>query len=468
MGKIKEFQFRGLLTFVILIFFSGFSFGGNEKYKLVLDQVLGEEVVELKTTEDCNENVEISKNLFPVATQFSPVPSGKGWKNPDVDPTKQQIRDTIDQIIGHGFNILQGPVHLKSEELSTYVLEYARQRGMHITYHAGAMELFGRKKPPEICIYSDKYPEAVRENVENRLARVKDFQNLHSVFCYQDEPFHWGPESFGYNKEVKRVFKKRYGYELPPDLESARSDPKVWLDVINFRSDYFADGWRQVYKIIKDVNPDFKVIMTHDSHNTFGAGYGSHSEIAIDDVYHWGGDFSDYYIFDIYPYMTLDYRFGEPGVLMRPRISQAHFAFGQMRNLTTTYEKELGFWFGTYNEAWYKDFLSPTLRAKFWTEREMATTAVAQGANFLITGYKIPQDANHWQQTGEGLRLIQKCGTSLLKAPKQKAKACFLFPRTQYIQLQKEYFNVGMSYELIIRSFGELDVIHHYCPIVEV
>jgi hypothetical protein len=48
----------------------------------------------------------------------------------------------------------------------------------------------------------------------------------------------------------------------------------------------------------------------------------------------------------------------------------------------------------------------------------------------------------------------------LLKAPKLKAKACFLFPRTQYLQLQQEYFNVGLSFELFLRSFGELDIIH--------
>ena len=48
----------------------------------------------------------------------------------------------------------------------------------------------------------------------------------------------------------------------------------------------------------------------------------------------------------------------------------------------------------------------------------------------------------------------------MLDAPKIKAKACMLFPRTQYIQLQQEYFNVGLSFELFLRSFGELDVLH--------
>ena len=259
---------------------------------------------------------------------------------------------------------------------------------------------------------------------------------------------------------MKAEFKKRYGYELPPDLDSIRDDPKRWLDVIGFRSDNFADGWRQVYRIIKDIDPSFRTILTHDSHNTFGAGYSSHSELAIDDVFHWGGDFSDMFVFDLYPYMMFDFRFGEVAKLQKPRISQTHYTFAQMRNLTRTYGKELGFWVGTYNPAWFKDYLGPDLQAKHWAEREMSTTAVAHGADFLLTGYKIPIDAGHWDSLGEGLRLIQKAGGRLLRAPKVKAKACMLFPRTHYIQLQEEYFNVGLSFELFLRAFGELDILH--------
>ena len=71
---------------------------------------------------------------------------------------------------------------------------------------------------------------------------------------------------------MKVEFKKRYGYDLPSDLDSIRSDARKWLDVINFRSDYFPDGWRQVYPILKELAPDPKMTLTHDSHNTFGAG----------------------------------------------------------------------------------------------------------------------------------------------------------------------------------------------------
>ena len=35
--------------------------------------------------------------------------------------------------------------------------------------------------------------------------------------------------------------------------------------------------------------------------------------MAIDDVFHWGGDFADVFIYDIYPYTMFDYRYGNSG-----------------------------------------------------------------------------------------------------------------------------------------------------------
>ena len=398
-------------------------------------------------------------DCFPAVTQFSPVPSGKGWKGEEGPLSEETLRDTIDNIREHGFTGIEAPTKRPAEE-EAFILKYAQSKGMLITYHAGALELFGRTAPPKTCVYSPQYAPAVRANAQKRLAPLKNIPRLYNAFIYQDEPFHWGPKSFGYNSEVKAEFIKRYGYELPPDLESVRDDPRKWHDVIDFRSSYFPDGWRQVYAVTKEINPNFKTILTHDSHNTFGAGYSSHSEIAIDDVYHWGGDFSDIFVFDIYPYMMFDFRFGRPSQLPKPRISQTHYSFAQMRNLTRSYGKELGFWVGTYNPAWFGNYFCPELEAMSWSEREMSMTAVAAGADFLLTGYKIPVDPGHWEAFGEGLRLLQQTGARLLDAPNVKAKACMLFPRTQYIQLQHEYFNVGLSFELFLRAFGELDILH--------
>lgn len=403
------------------------------------------------------------KESFPVTVQLSPLPNGSVWK--DVSPlrAKRALRAAIDQIIDYGFTGLEYPLHI-TPELDGYVLDYARSRGMFLTYNRtfekGGVENFGRNAPPPISVYAAEYAPAVMKNLAPVLAETKRLPGMYNLFCYQDEPFHAGPESFDRSPEAQQQFRKRFGYELPMDVEAAGHSPKQWLDLINFQSDEFPAGWRQAYQIIKEFNPELKVILTHDSHSALGGGVDSNSKLAVDDVFHWGADFADTFVFDIYPYMMFDFRYGEFGKVRKPRLSQMHFAFAQLRNLTYTYKKELGFWFGTYNRKWFKDFMGPELKAEVWAETEITYTAVGQGANFLISGYKIPEDSVHWEVLGKGLEVLQKAGPELLRCPKVKAKACFLFPRTQYIQMQEEYWNVGVAYELFLQAFGELDCLH--------
>ena len=128
--------------------------------------------------------------------------------------------------------------------------------------------------------------------------------------------------------------------------------------------------------------------------------------------------------------------------------------------MTTAYKKDLGFWVGTYHPAWFAEFVSPSLEAMHWVESETSMTAVVQGANYLVTGYNVPASAGHWDSFGKGLNLLQKAARDCSMRPKVRAKACMLFPRTQYLQLQQEYFNVGASFELFLRAFGELDMLH--------
>ena len=399
------------------------------------------------------------KGFFPVVCQFSPVPSGKGWHGEEGSIDADTLRDTIDNILAHGFTGIEWNMHLPEAETDV-LRNYAQAKGMVITHHLGALEMFGRDNPPEPSVYSAEYPERVRENAEKRLASLPEIARLYNAFPYQDEPFTGGPKSFGFGEDVKAEFQKRYGYALPEDLDEARNDPQVWLDLLDFRTAKFPDAWRHVYRAVKEIDPSFTVVLTHDSHNTFGAGYGSHAEIAIDDVFQWGADFTDMFVYDIYPYWNLDFRFGEPAKLLRPRMAMTHYSFAQMRNLAYAHDKELGFWVGTFNPAWFAAYMDEGNRALYWGEREMAATAVAHGADFILTGYKLPSDAKHWESLGEGLNLIQKAGDWLRTTKKVQAKAAMLFPRTQYLQLQEEYFNVGLSFELFLRAFGEVDVIH--------
>ena len=348
-------------------------------------------------------------DFFPAVTQFSPVPTGAGWHGEEGPLSEETLRATVDNLWAHGFRGLMVPTHRPAAE-EAVILAYARSKGMIFTYEAGALELFGRTEPPAPCVYSPDRRAAVRAAAEQALAPLKNLTGVYNALIYQDEPFHGGPQSFGYNPEVKAEFERRYGYALPPDLESIRGDARTWADVLNFRTSYFPDGWRQVYGSVKQIAPQLRTTLTHDSHNTFGGGCTSHAELAIDDVFHWGGDFADLFIYDIYPYMMFDFRFGRMGQVAKPRMSQTHYSFAQMRGLTTAYQKDLGFWVGTYHPAWFAEFLSPSLEAMHWVESETSMTAVAQGANYLVTGYNVPVSAGHWESFGKGMNLLQKAG----------------------------------------------------------
>jgi hypothetical protein len=409
---------------------------------------------------DTGSSPAVPDDAFPACIQFSPVPAGIGWKGEKPPISTEVQRATLLNLIEHGFSVLYYPVGGLSENQNQEVAAAAQALGMKVNFMTGGFEMFDRDHPPAISVYSPHYAEEVLKRVQAGLAPMKTIQRVYTVFPFQDEPFHAGPSAFDFSSDAKAEFNRRYGYGMPASLEAARNDPKQWLDLLNFQSETFRDGWRQVYRIVKAFDPRPKIVLTHDSHGTFGAGVNSDSQVAIDDVFHWGGDFADMFIYDIYPYTMFDYRYGEFGRLPQPRISQLHYTIAQLRNVTTAYRKELAFWVGTYNKAWFKDFLSPAKQQEYWGERELAYTAIAQGANYLVTGLDVPEDARHWEDLGQGMRVIQKAGPGVLLAPKVKAKAGFVFPRSQYLQLQEECFNVGLSFELFLRAFGELDIVH--------
>jgi len=404
--------------------------------------------------------VPVPEDSFPACIQFSAVPSGKGWRGEPSPISSERQRETLQNLIDHGFSVLYFPVAGVTETENQEILSAAQALGMKINFMTGGFELFDREHPPSISVYSPDYAPAVAKAVAAGLAPINSINRLYCVFPFQDEPFHAGPESFDYSEPAKAEFRRRYAYAMPAGIEAAKQDPKSWLDLLNFQSETFRDGWRQVYRSVKALDPRPKIVLTHDSHGTFGAGVKSDSRMAIDDVYHWGGDFADVFIYDIYPYTMFDYRYGDFGRTPKPRISQLHYTISQLRNLTAAYGKELAFWVGTYNPAWFKDFLSPERQKEYWGERELALTAIAHGANYLVTGLNVPEDARHWEDFGEGMRLVQKAGAGLLRAPRVPARAAFVFPRSQYLQLQEECFNVGLAFELFLRSFGELDILH--------
>lgn len=398
----------------------------------------------------------VAKNHFPVSVQLSPVPSGPGWHDKSVTPGDSVLRKTVDNFIAHGVtHICTGnPGSMKD------ALDYAQSLGMQIDYLSGGAEMFHRETPPTHSVFTSEYSEAMSAGIPAKFGAIRSISNPCCLFPFMDEPFHADTTSFDLREPARKAFEAKYGYPMPESFSEARKDPRKYLDFINFQSSTFSVAWRQIYDEIKKLDPRPLVTMTHDSHNSLGGGAGSNAVWAVDDVFHWGADFADMFVYDIYPYTAEDYRVGESGLVYKPRMSQFHWTMAQMRNLTSTYGKKLGFWVGTFNPTWFSRFQDETRRSQYWMEREMAYSAIAGGADYLITGFNVPIDARHWDDFGEGMGVIQKRGGEIIEAERPKAKACFLFPRTQHILTNREYMNVALTFELCMRAFGEIDVIH--------
>lgn len=380
----------------------------------------------------------------------------------EIAEDKEFIPSTLDDLRAHGVSNLW--IRDCKSPKSNDIVKRFQMEGFKIDFMTHGHENFTRDEVPKVSVYDPKYEEVVRGNVKNGLAQLSQIAHPDYVFPYIDEPFHRKP-FLDYSAATRAEFKRQYGYAMPKSFKEACKNSRIQLDFLNFQSLIFRDGWMKTAKIVHEFDPRVKIAITHDSHNVYGGGVNSNSQMAMDDVFYWGGDYADLFVYDIYPYLTFDYRYGETGVYRKPRMSRLHYTMAQLRNMTTTYGKKMGFWVGTYNKAWFVRFRGKERAEQFWSEREVLYTAIAGGADYIISpsdymGHNLPVDQNHWDEYGRGMRIIQKEGAAITDAPKVKANACFLFPRTQYLLTQEEYYNVGLSYELFLRSFGELDILH--------
>jgi hypothetical protein len=210
--------------------------------------------------------------------------------------------------------------------------------------------------------------------------------------------------------------------------------------------------------MVKSLDPDFWVELTHDSHCTFGAaGRNFESFWAVDDVFHWGAPF-DSVNYDIYPYLSTDFRTGKFGDSRLPRVAGTHMAFAQMRNLAYTHSKALGFWL----ESGWGGNLGPDSpgRQYSWSPRELTFTALAAGCDYLNTFWGVPEDPRWWETYGGTMDQVQSLAPLLTRSRVPRAKAAFLFPRTQHVLLQEEYWNVMVALEAFRQAYGELDCVH--------
>ena len=271
---------------------------------------------------------------------------------------------TLDDLRAHGVTNIW--IRDCRSDKSRAIVRRFQQEGFRIDFMTHGHEAFIRDEAPRVSVYDPTYESTVRENVRRGLASLREIETPDYVFPYIDEPFHRKPY-LDYSTATRAEFQRRYGYPMPSSFEEAAADARKQLDFLNFQSLIFRDGWLKTERIVREFDPRVRIAMTHDSHNVYGGGVGSNSQMAIDDVFYWGGDYADLFVYDIYPYLTFDYRYGETGVYRKPRMSQLHYTMAQLRNMTTEYGKKMGFWVGTYNKAWFVRFRGKERAAQYWS-----------------------------------------------------------------------------------------------------
>ena len=376
-------------------------------------------------------------------------------------PATAAIEREIDDIIAHGFNTLTFSAHRLGAQPGTpydAAEEIAQRKGMAISYSfQGDFSLLDREGLPPVSVFSPEYTEALRPRIEAAIATCRQVPRLLNVQGYMDEPFQVSGLTFDNRAPARAEFARRYGMEMPT-REQAMQDPALWLKYVDFWSDCFATDWKKSYALVKQLDPDFWVELTHDSHCTFGAaGRGFKSFWAVDDVFHWGAPF-DSVNYDIYPYLSTDFRTGKFQENRLPRMAGMHMAFAEMRNLAYAYKKKMGFWL----ESGWNANLAPGAigRKSAWSPRELTYTAIAAGCDYLNTFWGIPEDPAWWETYRGTMAEVKRLAPLLTRSAVPRAKAAFLFPRTQHVLLQEEYWNVMVALEAFRQAYGELDCLH--------
>jgi hypothetical protein len=129
-----------------------------------------------------------------------------------------------------------------------------------------------------------------------------------------------------------------------------------------------------------------------------------------------------------------------------------------MRNLAYTRNKKLGFWLET---GWSGNLAPGTAGRKTpWSPRELTYTALAAGCDYLNTFWGIPEDPAWWETYRGTMKEVRNLAPLLTRSRVPRAKAAFLFPRTQNVLLQEEYWNVMVALEAFRQAYGELDCLH--------
>jgi hypothetical protein len=390
------------------------------------------------------------EDVFPLISIINPEGGGLFL---DEDGLKERIEDHI----AHGFNTVSitglrdfkiGTLPIRARLLN-FIERYAQMRDQLIMYdYEHFTTTPWRNEPTSPCIHSEAY----RRSLENYLKPQIDVaKKVPRLLCVKiiDEPTA-NENSIDYCEGCKRAFREIYGEELPSLEEDLSDKPGRRLRFRKFISDYVRKAYEEAARVKSEAKADFRLLLTF-MRTGFGYAWRRKWEY-IEDVLAWGrhADMIDY---DIYPYFY-------PGSnKLGFRFLDIHYCFAVLRNIAESLGKPMGF----YIELDDRNY--PFQKNPYNASSECLYTALGAGANYINSFINVTYGtgsgarAERWEDLGRELRKVSAIAPILTKVKRTKAKVALLFPYTHWI-VAEDGFAPGYAFELFLRSFGEVDVIH--------
>ena len=448
---VKEFPAKAMSAPGESLPFAEFAFAvpdlSTGRYRLAAELLDGDRVV--SSAED---------EMFVVdrldVSSFYPIMSIIG-RSREHQEDERAIRARTDDVIAHGFNVGAVGAARSFREwddmphhavLRNFTEAYAQLSGLALIYEYQHYTTLQSKRPTKPCVHSRDYPEALKEHVEPYLAVASAVPRLISLKVV-DEPFA-GVKTMDYCDDCKRVWRERFGTEMPKKGEAIPKDDLVlrrqWIEFVR---DYVVKAYTMGYDLKKQSGAPWDLLLTFCSP---AYGYARDLAKSQEDLLWWSAT-TDRNDFDVYPYFY--------PVSDRIKFLQAHFCMALMRNVSQHLKKPWGFYV-ELDDRNYPMQINPVEASS-----ECAMTAVAQGADYLNSfinvsfGTGVTARPERWAHLGKTLKQIRSVGPLLNVAKTPPARFAILFPYTHW-QLSGDRWAPHYAHQLLLRAFGEADIIH--------
>ena len=384
--------------------------------------------------------------------RFFPIISWLGTEGGGHLLDERALRERVDELWEHGFNTIAfgGLRQLAStpwgqrERLLDYAARYAQSRGLALIFEYDRLTDLNPERPPTLCVFAPGYREALAQRILPRFEAGRRYERALTIKVV-DEPTA-SDATLDYCELCKAEFQQRFGQPLRRRAEIPAEDREGHRQLSQFISDYVATGYQAIRQTADGAKLPFGLLLTYMSS---GYGYGD-SRRTLEDVLNWSRAV-DCIDFDVYPYFY--------PTSQNVRMLQAHFCFGVQRAVATHLNQPAGFYV-ELDDRNYPFQVNPVEASA-----ECAWTAVAQGCqylnSFIHSAFGTGTDARpeRWDALGRELVQIRAAGPDLRRVRKAPAELALYFPYAQWLSGGKP-FAPHYTYQLLLRAFGECDVVH--------